>query len=148
MQVAHLKIKYNKTINTVAVIEVSKAIDAVEVHMRGYGCLHHYVEILKRATHFARLHGINHFLLIKEHFDDIDYQQFYQVIEKWLSFLDQHLSCMRIKKMKVAIVVERDVFLPLCSVIHKTEKTLPKVYEHLCFDLFYAYHKALGFLML
>lgn len=133
-------------INTVAVIEVNKAIEAVEVNLKGYGCVHQYVETLRMATHFAHLHRIKDYLLVKDHFGDINYDQFYQVVENWLSFLDQHLNRQYIKKIKVAIVVQRDVFLPLCSVIHKAEKALPKVYDYLCFDLFYAYHKALGFL--
>lgn len=136
----------HKIINSVAVIEVNKAIGAVEIHMRGYGCVHQYADILKMATNIAHLHRVKNYLLVKTHFEDIDYHQFYQVAASWLSLLDQRLSHQCIKKAKVAIVVQRDVFLPLSSIIHKAQNALPKDYEHLRFDLFYAYHKALGFL--
>lgn len=136
----------HKLINTVAVIGINTAVEAVEVNLKGYGGVQQYVETMKMATHFAHLHKIKNYLLAKHHFDDINYHQFFQVAEQWLSFLDQHLSRQCMRKTKVAIVVSRDVFLELSSVIHKAQKALPRAYEHLCFDLFYAYHKAVVFL--
>lgn len=136
-----------KFINSIATIEVNKALEAVQISLKSGGSIDCYVETLRIAASFANLHHISSYFLVKDEFEDITCRQFHAVIEDWLHLLEQHFNRKSSGKTKVAIRVNRDAFLELSKLRYQTQQTTPVSYYHVACDLFYADNKAHSFLI-
>lgn len=134
-----------KFINSLGTIEVNKDIEAIQLTFTGSGTTHHYFETLRMASSFANLHSINTYLLIKNEFIDVNCQQFYDMVENWLHWLDQNFNRKYSHKSKVALLINHTPFIELSNIIHESHRK-SQDYFHVLLDLFCDKEKAYHFL--
>lgn len=130
-----------KFINSLATIEVNKALEAIQVTFRGSaGTIHQYLETLRMATSFANLHSLNKYLLVKDGFDDVSCQQFCSLMEDWLYLVNANFNQLSLRKVKVALLANQDSYKQL------SEHISPKYYLYELFAFFSDEEKAFSYL--
>ncbi len=133
-------------INQVATIEVNKEAKAIQVNFRAAGSRQHCLETMRVATSFFKLHHLPCYLLLTDALDNPDCGQLYRTLKDWLQHMEQDFQPKYSVKTKVAWLTSRDRFLDLSEVIHETDETDARNYQHVAFDLFFARQKAYSFL--
>ncbi len=123
-----------KFINNVALIEVNKTLEAVQITFRDSGDITQYIETLRMANSFANLHHCHAYLMIKNSFKDIGAEQFYRLLTHWLQAMEQNFDQHFSGSAQVALLTPQDTFLTFTNIMRSTQT---KPYYHVSFDLFH-----------
>ncbi len=103
-----------RIINSLATAEYNKRLSAVEVNFKGYGEPELYHDTMDIAMNIAAIYDTNHWLFIKDTFEDITETEFLFFVSKWskqTTHLFMHQSKNQVCKVALLTTLGSEVFL-------------------------------------
>ena len=133
-----------KFINNLAIVEFNKDLGFIRVTFIDAGSVQQYLETIRIAISFAKLHHISSFLIIKKAYQNINTGELDRMLGDWLALLEQNLSRDNIDTVRLALLVNSASFSELSEAVARRQ--FSEKYAHLLFDLFFTDQQAIGFL--